>query len=103
VVGELAVEPQQHRLTRTGLTDAYLGVEAGVRVAAPGDDPQDPARMLPCHLGRGADRVVLGRLVGDDDQREHLAGGGTAHPVPGRGQRVLDLAGAGVREIDDHA
>lgn len=102
MLGELAVHPQQHGLARTALTDADLGVDAGLGLPAAGDHPDDAAGMLTRHLRRGADRVVLGRLVGHDDQRQHLAGGRAAHPVAGRGQRVLDLASAGVRQIDDH-
>jgi hypothetical protein len=103
VLGDLSVQPQQHGLPRPGLAETHLGVQPGVLRAAARDDAEDPARVLARGLGRRAQGVVLRRLVGHDHQRQHRAGGGLADPVPGIGQRVLDVPGVGVHEIDDHA
>ena len=102
VLAERPVHAQEDGLPGAGLAHPDLGVEPRFALGPAGDDGQDPARMLAAGLAGRPDRVVLLGLVGDDDQREHRAGGGTAHPAAGLGQRLVDRGGAGVGQVDGH-
>ena len=102
LLAEQAVHAQQDRLAGAGLAHPDLGVEPGLGLGPAGDDGQDPARVLAAGLAGRPDRVILLRLVGDDDQREYRAGGGPAHPAARLGERLVDRAGSGVGQVDGH-
>jgi hypothetical protein len=102
VLPERPVHAQHDGLAGRRLADPDLGVEPGVRLGLAGDDGQDAARMLAGGLVGRPDRVVLGRLVGHDDEREDHAQGHAAEPVTCLGQRLVDGAGGGVGQINGH-
>ena len=97
------VEPQDDDLTGAGVAaHPDLGVEARGSPLVPGDDRDDPARVLVAGVVGDLDGRLGVLLVDDDDQGEHPAEGHGADVLAQPHQLLADGDRGGAGQVDDH-